>query len=278
MHKLLLLLRKIYFVLLFLVLEAVALSYYLRVTPLQRARAIAVSHVVDGAFNGMVAGVDGYFSLFGENESLLKENAMLHAQLAELLSASDSTTTALYMADTINPYRVARVVRNSYTQANNFITLDRGLKDSIEPNMALRNSKGMVGYVLYCSDNFSVAMSVLNVADFRTSGRLKGTDFTGSISWDGGNFQTVQLSEVPKFAGIAIGDTVETTTYSNIFPEGIPIGYVKDFTLINATYYIANVRLFADMSSLNYLYATKLVHQEERQKLEANINEQKESN
>ena len=37
------------------------------------------------------------------------------------------------------------------------------------------------------------------------------------------------LSEIPQHVSVNVGDTVETTGYSAIFPEGVMVGTVSDF-------------------------------------------------
>lgn len=51
--------------------------------------------------------------------------------------------------------------------------------------MAVLSSDGaMAGYVVDCTERYAVAMSVLNTS-FRASGKLAGSDYFGSIYWDG---------------------------------------------------------------------------------------------
>ncbi|MBO5710216.1 MAG: rod shape-determining protein MreC, partial [Rikenellaceae bacterium] len=100
------------------------------------------------------------------------------------------------------------------------------------------------------SEQFSVCISLLNV-DFKTSGRIEGDEYTGIISWDGVDREYLTFSDVPKYADIAIGDTVVTTNYSAIFPEGLVICTISDFELVNMTSYKAKVRVAARMGALN---------------------------
>ncbi|MEG3048061.1 MAG: rod shape-determining protein MreC, partial [Mucinivorans sp.] len=147
-----------------------------------------------------------------------------------------------------------------------------GTSAGIEPDMALFNASGIVGYVLYCSEHFAVATSVLNYSIFRTSGRIKGSDFKGSISWNGDDYRVVDFDEVPKYSNIAVGDTILTTESSNIFPDGLPIGTVRSFELTNGTFYKAKVTLLADLSRLSELYVVKLPMHDERRLLEEQVN------
>ena len=65
----------------------------------------------------------------------------------------------------------------------------------------------------------------------------------------------VQLLEVPNIAPIQNGDTIVTGGMSNIFPKGIPIGRIVHFEKSKKdNTYIIDVKLFADMSNLEYVY------------------------
>lgn len=319
MLKFLLFLGRIHFVILFLVLEAAAISFFVGGNAYQRARIINVSNVVTASIYQHVSGVSRYFGLVGQNEILMSEVASLREELSRVQFLVEQSETLNSFADhgssgepdgfqgynagcfvdgirgdslgmvggsgddsvryqprsrrllfgQTTRYTVARVINNSITKRDNYIVIDKGRKDGMEPDMALVSDLGIVGYLLACSQNYSVALSVLNASDFKTSGRIKGSDFTGTISWPGLSHRTVDLTQVPKYAGIKPGDTIVTTDYSNIFPADFPIGRVSDCQMSDGAFYNARVELFADMSTLKYVYAVKLPRQRERDSLES---------
>ncbi len=268
MIRLLLFLKKIYPFLLFLAIEIVCLGVFLSQSGYQRAKMIAISHTIVGSLHGYITNTSNYFSLQRQNEELLKENARLYEQLSLF---EEMPTLRQLSLDKIQDYKIVKVINNTYTKRNNYITIDAGTKQGIEPDMALFNSDGVVGYVKYCSENFSVAVSILNSRDFRTSGTLMKESSPGSLYWDGGDYREVVMEEIPAHTPIEIGDTIVTTEYSNIFPPGIVVGTVsevkEDYNLLMS----ARVRLAADMTKLHYLYAVSLEANKERAELEAVI-------
>lgn len=271
MIRLLLFFKKIYVVLLFAGLEIVCLSMFLQSNPYQRAGAVAMSNGVVGALHEQISGVSNYFQLSDQNAVLMAENARLRSELFTYKSLDTlSGSRANFMVDSL-PVYVVNVVRNTISARDNFITINSGTRHGIEPDMALFNSDGIVGYVLYCSENFAVATSVLNHSIFRTSGKIKNTDFMGAISWGGDNYREVNFDEVPKYSDIKVGDTILSTSSSNIFPPDLPIGVVASFELINGTFYTAKLTLLADHSRLTQLYAVKLRGRDEREALEQKI-------
>lgn len=272
MLKFLLFLRRIHFVILFLIMEAVAISFFVDGNAYQRARIINASNSVTASIYERVSSVSRYFGLVRQNEILMSEVASLKEQLSRVRfpgDTADDSGARMLLGGLGVEYKVARVINNSITKRDNFIVIDKGRIDGVAPDMALVSDLGIVGYVLDCSDHYSVALSLLNASDFRTSGRIKGSDFTGSISWAGLSYRTVELTQVPKYAGINRGDTIVTTDYSNIFPADLPIGRVSDCQMTDGAFYNARVELFVDMSTLKYVYVVKQPRQAERDSLES---------
>ncbi len=270
MLKFLLFLRRIHVVLLFVVLEALAIGFFVRSNLYYKARFAGISSAITHNVYQQVDRIQSYFGLRKENQRLVSEIAALRGQLGSYRAQSpvlfDSLASLRYY-----DYRTARVINNKITKRENYLTIDQGSLDGIEPDMALLTDQGIVGYVVRCSDHYSVAISILNTQEFRTSGRIKGSEYFGSVYWDGASYREVILDEVPKYASLAVGDTVVTTDYSYIFPPDQPIGRVSSFELINGTFFKARVELFADMGCLRHVYAVRYRDQQERRLLEQGI-------
>ncbi len=271
-------LKRIYVVLLFIILEAAAIHYYANSTSYTRAKLITASNQVVGGLHAGFSGVSNYMRLNKENRALTEEIAKLQNQLQSLVTKDTTTSHNLTPTDTtlqkqIGPYfyTAAQVIRNSITHQNNFITIDKGFGDGIEEGMALITPTGMpVGYILKCSDKFAVGMSILN-REFRASGKIKGSDFFGPLFWDGTSYEYMMLSEIPKYAEIAVGDTIVTTNYSSRFPPGLMIGTVESFVLQEATYYDVRVRLASPIGALRNVCVVRYADALERNTLENEV-------
>ncbi len=118
--------------------------------------------------------------------------------------------------------------------------------------MAVANGKNVAGVVVGCSENFSIAISLLNL-DFRLSARIKSNGYFGSLSWDGRNYRHAVLNEIPQHINVVIGDTIETTGYSAIFPEGMLVGTVSDLKKSGSDFYKITIELFTDFRNLEYV-------------------------
>ena len=147
MRKLLEFIRSIYVMVLFVVLEAIAVSYYAHSTYYTQARLLARSNQVVGGVHGMFAGIRHYFSLGRENRDLLAHVAEMNERLAVFEEAETAARLDSYMQDVgISKYRVitASVASNTVNRAQNLIVLNRGRRDGVAEEMALLASDGSI--------------------------------------------------------------------------------------------------------------------------------------
>ena len=273
MYRLLLFLRRIYVLVIFLVLEGLALHYYASSTVHSRARLLAASDALVGRVYGAIAGVGHFMSLGGTNRQLEAKVEALEGELSLWREGYSGARFDSIMASVAVPHDciVAHVVRNSINKRENYIMVDRGLRDGVERGMAVTSLDGsMVGYIESVSARNAICVPVLNTV-FRASGMFPSTGHFGSVSWQGGDPRTVRLSEVPKYAAVERGDTIVTRSSLN-FPEGIFIGTVENFTTDEARASLdIDVRLGADIATLRTVLLVRNHEAEERRLLEEEI-------
>lgn len=254
MRKLIEFIRSTYVVVLFVALELTAVGYYARSNSYTQARLLARSNQFIGGVHGLFTGVRRYLGLEGKNRVLLARIAELEEQLALYREAANFEHLNAYVEQIgASKYRflTATVVANSINRRQNLITLNRGLRDGISPEMAILSPDGaMVGYVMDCSERYSVAISILNTS-FRASGKLAGSDYSGALRWDGLDQHYVLLEELSKYAEPKPGDEIITTGFSQYFPADVLIGWVESAELNEMrTSYTVRVRLAAELSRL----------------------------
>lgn len=266
MKKLVLFIKKVYVFVIFIVLEIIAINYYTNSTAYTRARMLSATNYVAGGIYRQFAKADDYFGLRRENDVLVAELARLHNQIAVYQAiAPDSVAKGGEAADYV--VMQASVITNTLTRPQNFFTIDRGRQHGVEPEMAVITPEGdIVGYVMECGERNSVAISLLNT-EFRTSGRIKGKDYLGSILWNGRSPDYVTLSEIQRYADISTGDTV-VTDYSSRFPRNLVIGTVESYEMTEAGYFNVKVRLAARISSLRKVLLVRYYDMAERLWLE----------
>ncbi len=263
MYRLLEFIRRSYVTLLFVVFEVIAIGFYARSTYYTQATILAKANAVTGGVAGAITDVGGFFSLVRENRALTARVAELEQRLAFYGGLVD-TTASVDIAELQYEFMPARVVSSSINRNHNFITLNKGLRDGVMNDMAVLSPSGeAVGYILDCSERYSVAISILNTS-FRTGCKIEGDGYSGSIEWEGGSPYVVTMRELSKYARIEIGAKVVTTGVSHYFPSEMLIGTVESFELDESkTYYNAKVRLAADFSNLYNVVLVKYIDREE---------------
>ena len=114
--------------------------------------------------------------------------------------------------------------------------------------------QGVVGRVMVCSQHYSTATSLLH-SKMLISAEISRIHASGSLRWGGTNPDKANLEYVARHLKPKVGDTVRTSEYSNILPEGIHVGIIRKIALKDdATFYNIEVDLATDFSTLNYVY------------------------
>lgn len=262
--------------LLFFILELIALLFTIQLHSYHRSKFINSSNFITGSIYENFVSIEDFIGLKEENTLLNKENEQLYNQIerykTELEKLEDLATTAVFLQnkDSVKYHYIsASVINNEYHHKDNFITLSEGEKSGVKSDMAVVNSKGIVGIVTQTSSNYSVAISVLNKY-FKTNARFKKSNYFGTISWDGKQVNIVQLQDIPRQANIQVGDTIVTGGKSAIFPKGVLIGSVKNIEFYNKRHHKIDIQLFNDFRKLNNVQVIENLHREEIINLENN--------
>jgi rod shape-determining protein MreC len=202
--------------------------------------------------------ITSYFNLRENNEDLNRRIADLQCEVLGLREQLQKMQEeygydSLTLAPVLRHYDfiVARVINNSVMRPYNYITLNKGSEDGIAPEMGVLDQNGVVGVVNVVGPHASRVISLLN-PNFRLSCKIKGNESFGSLVWDGQDPQYALLEELPRHTVFQRGDTVITSGYSAVFPEGIPVGIVEQGDeKHNENFFTLKVRLLSDFSRLN---------------------------
>lgn len=220
--------------------------------------------------------VTSYFNLRDINEELQIQNARLEAELIAMREQLNNYGEMHY-GDTMSvpkplmgcDFIISHVVNNSVHHPKNYITIDKGRRDSIRPEMGVVDQNGVVGIVNLVSDNYARVISVLN-SNFSLSCKVKGNDAFGSLVWDGKRYDEALLKELPRHSEYHEGDTIVTSGFSSVFPEGILVGTVigkeKD---VDVNFYTLRIKLLTDFTTLSTVRIISNSNIEEIRTLEA---------
>lgn len=270
MRNFFLLIRKYNFFIVFLLLEVVSGILLVRNSTYQRAAVISTSNELVGKVYTAYSNVTDYLVLGETNRILSAENARLRR--ADSVSFYDPSFHVLRVNDTIGlqqyEYISARVVNNSVSRVNNYITLDKGSLQGIQPEMAVMGSNGVVGIVKDVSEHFSTVISLLH-SSTKISSKIKKNDYFGSSVWDGENPQIAKLLDIPSHAQVKVGDTIVTSTYSGIFPRDILVGVVSEIGTSGESFKEIKLKLATDFQKLSYVYVIRNLLKTERDTIEA---------
>jgi len=199
-----------------------------------------------------------YFGLRKMNDSLLNENARLRKEMDQIHSIDTLRDTLVY--------RTAKVINNSTTSSDNYITIDRGSKDGITKGMAVISGTGIVGRVEHVSAHFASVLSILSSKQ-TVSAKLKdGT--TGYIKWEEKQPDVLIMTDLPQQAKIKKGDSVYTSVFS-IFSPDILIGTVLTIeTVKKNAMQILHLQSSTNFHNLQYVYVIENKMIMERKQLE----------
>ncbi|MDD2985040.1 rod shape-determining protein MreC [Flavobacterium sp.] len=255
--------------LLFLLLLVLSLSLTIQSHSFHRSKVISSANFVTGNVYERINSVNEYLNLKDENEGLASENA----RLKSLLFNIKDTTKIIdkEMMSNFGNYKViqSKIINNSYTVPENFLTINAGSLKGVKPDMGVLNSKGIIGIIEHTSKNYATVISVLNVKS-QINAKIKKTSHFGTLTWNGKSTGFVQLIDVPRLATVKKGDTIVTGAQSIIFPENINIGTIhKIYTDDKTNYFTIDIKLFNDMTSLGHIYIIENQDRKEVLELEA---------
>ncbi|MBL4752638.1 MAG: rod shape-determining protein MreC [Flavobacteriales bacterium] len=273
MRSLLAFIWKNNFILLFLLLEIVSFGLVVQNNNFHNASFINSANSVTGGALQWQSNLSGYIGLREENAILAEENSRLHAQ--SITAFTKYTNRTFIHIDTIfnqrYTYLNAEVINNSVFKRNNYLTLNRGYAQGVAPEMGVISSNGVIGIVKDVSEYFCTVLSVLHKKS-KTSARIAGKDYPGTLTWDGADFKYGTLTEIPSHVVLQKGALVTTSGYSAIYPDEVPIGTIVDYEVLPGDdSYTIRIKFSEDYSNLSHVYVVRNLLKEEQLELESKL-------
>lgn len=255
---------------LFIVLEFFAVFLVINNNGYQKSVAFAWVSDKTGKIQSGYNSFWEYLNLKQTNKDLATENARYRSMLPSAFLITD--TLVHYKKDTLyrQQYQMlsAEVISNSTNSSTNYMQLNKGKLQGINKDMAVISPTGVVGIVVNVSENFSWVMSLIN-KETRISARIKKNGQIGTIAWEGGSYRFAALKDIPTHVRVSRGDTIVTSGYSHVFPQGEIIGVINDFNIKSGEhFYNINVRLGVDFNNLAHVYVIRNLLRDEQKKLE----------
>lgn len=242
---------------LFVILEVISLTLLFRFNSYQGSVFFSSANAVTGKVYEWDAAVKTFFNLTKINQQLNTRNLYLEQtvrKLSEQIKSNTGDSTRLQRAqmEILKDYKLipAKVITNSIDKRDNFITLDKGSADGVRKDMGVACGNGVVGVVYMVSEHYSVVIPVLN-SKSNISVTIKKRGYYGYLHRTGGAAELAYVDDIPRHAHFRLGDLVETSGYSSIFPPGIIVGQILHvYNSHDGLSYRIQVRLTTDFGNI----------------------------
>lgn len=272
MKEIIKLILKYHFTIIFILLEAVSFSLIVQHNNYQRTVFSGHTATFFCYISSTISDIDNYFSLKETNEKLVAENTDLRNRIENIKSALDGQENYIWgedssFFDTDYRYQSARMVNSSFNKTKNYITLDKGSSDGVAKEMAVCSREGVVGIIQNTSRHYAKVLPLVNT-NLRVSAKLKKNGYYGSLQWDGNDYRYSYLNDIPFHVDVAQGDTIVTSGFSSIFPEGELIGFVETVNKETANFLTIKVKLAVDFKKISDVYVVANLNKSEKLELE----------
>lgn len=264
--------------LIFVVLEAICGILIINNNTYQRAVFLSSANSAVGSMFQTRNYVSEFLNLDEVNAELMKENANLQYMVSNLKHSDkfafhEDDSLFLQQIDSLSEsekylFISSKVINNSILFKNNYITINKGTKDGIKPGMGLITSSGLVGQVKSSSDHFSTCYSLLH-SSMAVSAQLKKNNALCTVQWESEDPSQATLFYLARHLQVEEGDTVVTSGYNAVYPEGIMVGTVSEVEKLPSERFLkVNVNLSVDFSQVSYVYVVNALFRAEKDSLE----------
>lgn len=272
--------NKVFVIILVVVLLLVIAAF----TAGENSKLSVVRNILTVPLNPLQKGINGIgnsiretINFFQDARTARQENEELKIQIAEMEREMDK----VYRLQKENEeLKKLLSIKDQFTQefigcniiakdpGNLFeiFTIDRGSKDGIGVNDPVINSNGLVGRVSRVDLLSSSVVSIID-AESSVSARLSRTRDIFILKGDA-QLRTqglCRLDYIPPDVDVAVGDKVETSGMSSLYPKGILIGEVVEVIRNEGQFdYYAIVKPSVDFRRLEDVAVIKVTAEEEK--------------
>ena len=286
--------------LVFGLLEIISLYLFVTNNSYQRAAFFNSANASAGTVLARRTQVLDYFHLAELNQELALENAGLRQQLypadsvgreADSVALPPARTDSLRRVryqrpatrpdtlllgqqrlparDPSYPLTPARVINNMLHNVDNYLTLNVGSANGVHAGLGVVAAGGVVGRVKVVSEHYATVTSLLH-SKTSIASKIKRDGTFGTIRWLGDDPRHALLDNVLRETRLLRGDTVVTSGYNAVFPEGIFIGTVDSFVKEpDKNFWTVRVRLGVNFANLTHVYVVTSRPKAERDTVEA---------
>jgi rod shape-determining protein MreC len=165
-----------------------------------------------------------------------------------LADRAQSLEKLLELRDRVNlQTTAAQIIGAAATPDFRTVTIDKGTRDGLRPDMAIISPAGVVGRIVVPSAR-SAKVQLLIDRNAAAGALIERSRAQGVAV--GGGEDRLRLEFVSEAADIVVGDVVVTSGIDGIYPKGFVIGRVEVVDKSGLTYKRISVKPAVDFSSL----------------------------
>ncbi len=278
MRNLIAFFRRFRVFLIFVLLQVFALSVYFTYLNFPRSQYLTSASKVSGLILTVQNDITKHFNLSLNNDKLQKENIRLRNQLPQSFQRMQNGWAKIN--DTLfhqqYEYIPAYVINSTSTKRNNYFTLNIGSEQGVKRGMGVFSDKGIVGIVHTSSAHFAVVKTVLT-ENINVDVMIEPIGLFGLMKWDGRDPRRGSITGISNDLKIKRWSKVVTRGGSGIFPRGLNVGKVEKLNSVEGKpLWDVVIRFSEDYRTIQRVYVIKNLFQEEQNKLELLIPEDKE--
>jgi len=225
------------------ILEAVTFGIFAEV---QRGTSAGAS-VVRRVWRGYV----GLRDMKADNDELKRQLASAEIQLQEQRALADRSRVFERLLNLRDHSKLsttaAEVIGASATPDFRTLTIDKGTRDGLRPDMAVIAPAGVVGRIVVPSAR--AAKVQLLIDRNAAAGAIIERSRAQGVAIGAGD-ERLRLEYVSEVADVGVGDAVVTSGIDGIFPKGFTIGHVEAVEKSGGAYKRITVKPAVDFTSL----------------------------
>ena len=217
----------------FILLEVICFVLLFRFNNFQGSVYFSSANAVAGKVYEYNSSVTTFFNMSQSNKKLSERNLILEQQVRALTQYiathhGDSLAMEQCQKQALAGFKLipAKVIQSTINREDNLITIDKGKADGIHEDMGVACGTGVVGVVYMASDHYSIVLPVINV-NSNISVMIRKRGYFGFLHWKGTPSDIAYVDDVPRYARVKVGQAIETSGYSAVFPPGIFVGRVS---------------------------------------------------
>ena len=239
----------------FLLLEVVAFMFLVNNREYPKSHLLSTANAIVAHHSERIHSMAAYMHLRRINEELVSENIRLQNEIVSLNNRLETTheQDTYQYAHLDYSFQSAKVVQVTTNRRDNYLTINKGLRDSVYQGMGVCCKDGIVGIVTTVGERFSLVIPIINVKS-HISCRFVKNDYFTSLAWLGNDIHHVLVTDVATHVNVMEGDTLVTSGLTSVFPANLPVAVVDQVSVKEGdSYYVVRARILTDYRRLNYI-------------------------